>query len=555
MARYAGRHSAPKHARTSARTRARFGGIGGRRLSRPAVGRVALVAILVMGIALDHGRGTPSVLAQRPPVHAGGGGTPHVTPASTSKLAWRDCGDADEQCAKVEVPLDYSAPSGRTIDIAINRFPATGAGNARGVLLVNPGGPGASGMQLARELQGVLPPAIRESFDLVGFDPRGVGHSSPVACPPLHVPKDLPQTMPIAPRTAKEQAFVAEEAKDVAENCASVSDWLLPYLGTEYAAHDMDAIREALGVDKISYLGFSYGTVLGATYLSLFPQRVQAMVLDGAAPSNYADDDKSLDQAVAFQKVIGDFLAWCVRDSCPLGSGSVDSAWKGLTDELNSLARQPIETNLTDTVDGEQRILDASEALDAVVGSMYATREWPALKMALTNLVGGDGTALLALDDSYQDRDSNGHPLDNMEYANLAIHCADNATRGQTVAQAKATAQAWQAKAPLLGPQIAWSLMTCSYWMPTKTPPVKYISSADTPPVLVVGASGDPATPYSWAQEVASDFGSARLLTRDGDGHTSYLRGSPCIDTAIDTYLLTRVLPAAGTVCASAPPP
>jgi pimeloyl-ACP methyl ester carboxylesterase len=497
---------------------------------------LALVAELVGAGAVTHG----------PVARALGGGTHGVE--------WSACGADGEQCATVKVPLDYANPSGRMISIAIDRYPAR-TSPSLGPLLLDPGGPGGSGIELARALHARLPAQLRDDFDIIGFDPRGVGESTPVVCPPTHHTAPMPDGFDATPRTTREVASMVGALHDLAADCASGSGDLLPYLGTEYAARDIDEIRAALGAVRISYLGFSYGTVLGAVYSTLFPSRVRAMVLDGAADATYATRAGAHDQALSMDEVLTDFLTWCVGDyeNCPFVSTDAFGARRELEEFIDGAGEEPYSTDLT-TKGGEGRPLFASEALDAIIGSLYVPAAWPQLESALGDaMVDEDGTALLALDDKLQGRDAHGNADSNLDVADVAIRCADLASHSADVTQVEVDAAAWEQWAPMIGSLAAWTQIDCNGWAPTATPPIDIGAFTGSTPILVVNATHDPATPYAWAQRLVGELKSARLLTRDGDGHTSFLRGSACIDDTISRYLTALTMPAANTVCASAP--
>jgi pimeloyl-ACP methyl ester carboxylesterase len=466
------------------------------------------------------------------------GTAPDLAQFYGQKLDWTACGNGF-QCSTLRVPLDYAAPQGATIGIAVVRKQATDQAHRLGSLLVNPGGPGGSGLQYATSGD-VADAAVLARYDLVGFDPRGVGKSDPVQCL-SDSQMDTFVAAPPVPTTPQQIATVQSEAKFLAQQCEAKSGRLLPYVGTVYAARDMDILRAALGDQKLTYLGKSYGTYLGATYAQEFPQRVGHLVLDGALDPNLSAEQTNLTQAVAFDKELRLFLADCAkRADCALGTDP-NAAFTKLKSWVSGLEANPIKGDAS-------RKVDEAYALTGISVAMYDQSWWPDLRIALTRGLGGDGSVLLAMADAYNDR-QNGHYVDNESEANYAVNCVDHPDEATSVQQIEAQLPTFEQAAPFFGAMVDWSSLPCAYWGAKPTGSPHKISAQGAAPILVVGTTQDPATPYAWAQQLSAQLASGRLLTMDGTGHTAYRRGSACIDAAVDAFLLQGTVPAAGTVC------
>lgn len=466
----------------------------------------------------------------------------------TQKLVWSSCAQIFE-CSSLTVPLDYADPAGRTIQLAVIRAAATDRAHRIGSLITNPGGPGGSGVDFVKRSYPAhsgqpshFGPQLRADFDIVGFDPRGVGQSAPINClSDTQLDHYLGQD-PTPDTPAEVDAVVAED-KTFAAGCQARSRVQLPYVGTPNAARDMDILRAALGDQKMYYLGASYGTYLGATYIELFPARVARAVLDGPLPPSLTSRQLGLGQARGFQAELTRFIADCVtHPDCPLGTDS-NAAEKRLADFFASTDTHPLPT-------GSGRMLDEALAKTGVLVTMYGSpRTWPLLRKVLAMAMAGDGHGLLELSDLYYQRDPKTGHYSNESEANAAINCLDHPDPVQSVTDVRAELPAYQQASPLIGASFAWSDLTCAVWpVPAESQPHP-VHYAGAPPILVVGTIHDPATPYPDAQLMARQLGAAVLLTYNGDGHTAYGRGSRCIDGAVDAYLVQATVPAPGTVC------
>jgi len=451
------------------------------------------------------------------------------------KLAWHSCGGGFS-CSSLLVPVDYQKPNAGTLRIAVIRKKATGS--HRGSLLLNPGGPGGSGVQFLRDAAFAYS-SVNNHFDLVSFDPRGVGESRPIRCLSSSQLDTIFAADPV-PATPAARARLISLSKQFADACWQRNGDYLAHVGTLDSARDMDVLRAALGDKKLTYYGASYGTFLGAKYAQLFPTHIRALVLDGAvnpAENTVAGD---IEQSRGFETDLDDFLAWCVKQgSCPLGS-SQSAASAGL-DQLTAQVRAHPES-----VGG--RSLGAGEFFIGLASGFYSTSEWESLRQALADAKNGHGAGMLALADQLTERQHNGSYTNLME-SNMAINCIDRDSPRSVAGFDAAAAQAQKAS-PHFGKDILYSSLPCAFW---HVPPVERahpVSAPGAPPIMVVGTTHDPATPYADAQALAAQLGPAgRLLTLNGDGHTAYLRGDPCITSYVNSYLETARAPQGSPRC------
>jgi pimeloyl-ACP methyl ester carboxylesterase len=456
------------------------------------------------------------------------------------KLQWQPC-DHGFQCARLLVPFDYSRPAWRRFSLPVIKLPASDPARRIGSLVINPGGPGASGITYALDATKVVSAAVRARFDVVGFDPRGVGGSVPaIQC--LTGPQlDKFFATSDNPDTKAQLATVVAQSKLFARGCEQRSGALLPYVSTRNAARDMDVLRAALGDAKLTYLGKSYGTYLGAWYAQLFPSRVRALVLDGAVNPDESAFSTSVVQAQGFEVALRSFTANCVRlPGCPLGNGTVNAGIARLQGLLNRTMSSP----LTSHIPGQPA--DSAMLLGGVSFALYSKSFWNYLRTGLTDAFAGNGTAMVLLADSLVQRQTNGQYTNLMD-AFMAVTCIDRPWLRSLAAWSSAAATAAKA-APQFGEANIWGSLPCAYWPVPAAAPVR-LRAAGAPPILVVGTTRDPATPFRQAQALARDLKSGILLGWNGDGHTAYLEGSACVDTAVDRYLISLATPPDGKIC------
>ena len=456
-------------------------------------------------------------------------GTSPASPAlpTPSSISWSECGGGF-QCGSLTVPLDYANPEKDTIKIALIRKRATNPTQRIGSLLINPGGPGASGIGFLRGFASALT-NLNKRFDLVGFDPRGVGQSAPIHC--LDATREAAYNAldPVLDDPQEKQAALDAD-KEFGDGCQQMSGRILPFVDTVSAARDMDLMRAALGDAKLTYLGFSYGTFLGATYASLFPTHVRALSLDGVVDPKLSANESAITQAAGFEQDLQAFLADCrSRSTCTYARSGDPGA------KLNALM-QRLDKNPLPVGD---RQLTRGLAIIGVAYPLYDQSAWPVLDQALTATDQGDGRLLLRLSDLYYSEFS----LD----AFIVIECLDRPSPTD-VASYDALGPAFAKASPFFGPAFQYSNLQCAYLGVKATGHAGPISAEGAPPILLVGGTNDPATPYSWAVSLHQQLTSSVLLTRSGNGHTSY-SASVCSQQAEDAYLINLTLPAEGTVC------
>ncbi|MGW2253550.1 alpha/beta hydrolase [Kitasatospora sp. NPDC001660] len=471
-----------------------------------------------------------------------------LDPYYGQRLAWRPCDDEFE-CTTFKVPLDYGRPADGDLTLTAVRAPAVpragagaGAGGDRlGSLLLNPGGPGGSAVDYVEAVAQAYDGDVRARYDLVGLDPRGVGRSSPVTC--LSGDRmDAYTSVGFTPADQREVDALVAADKEFADGCRQHAGAALGHVSTVEAARDMDVLRALLGDERLSYVGKSYGTFLGATYAGLFPGRVGRFVLDGAM-------DPSLDSATGNRAQAGGFeTAWAAfardcarRGDCPLGR-TEQEAGDQLSALLAAVRAQPLATT-----DGGRRLTHA-QAITGVIKAMYADFLWPELRGALTGAKAGDGTGLLKLSDSYYGREPDGS-YPNLMFANTAVNCLDLPAPFAGPEDVRRALPEFERTSPHFGRDLAWMALTCAYWPVKATGSAHTVQAAGAAPIVVIGTTRDPATPYAWAQALAGQLESGWLLTYDGDGHTAYGRHNECVDGAVNRFLLTGEPPEEGMRC------
>lgn len=460
----------------------------------------------------------------------------------SQQVTWSPC-EGDFECATVQVPLDYAEPEGKAIGIAVNRRPADDLDALQGALLVNPGGPGVPGMPYARQLAPMLG-AVTEEFDLVGFDPRGTGESAAIDC----LSDDQLDTYlgtDGSPDTAAEVTELRQRVIDFGAGCERLSGDLVGHVSTVEAARDLDIIRQVVGDPKMHYFGTSYGTQLGATYAELFPGRVSRMVLDAAVDPAVHGLELGLAQLSGFETALQAYLRDCVDSGeCPLGD-SVEEAEGTLVDLMARIDADPLPT---DEYGDDERELTTGWAFYGLALPLYAAELWPVLTQALEAALDGDGSVLLRLADVYASRFGGEYANNSME-AFVAINCLDD-PGARTPAEIRQALPRFEEVSEVFGATFAWGGIGCPQWPvePSQPAPEEY-DAAGSEPILVIGTTRDPATPYSWAQSLAKQLDSGVLLTREGDGHGAFGHGNACIDDAVKEYLLNGTVPDAGTRC------
>ncbi|MEW2280809.1 alpha/beta hydrolase [Streptomyces cyaneofuscatus] len=540
---------------------------------RPALTNTALALLGALSLTACTGGPAPATGKARA---ADPASRPDLKPFYGQRLQWTDCATDGYECARLTVPLDYARPgNGRTFVLPVARAAATGPARRIGSLVYNPGGPGAGGASSLEEgMDESFGAAVRARFDIISFDPRGVGGSIPaLTCEPAEAEPEAEETeetpedssdavAPLHPRTEADRSAAASGARTAAEDCEEHSGPILRHVGTEDAARDLDVLRAALGERRLTYLGWSYGTSLGTSYAEQFPRRVRAMVLDGAIDPSLDWRQRVISQSAGFRRSVDDYAEQCAEiagDSCP---GASPQEIRALIERLYQRAdREPLPVG-EDSTYAEYGGMDATAVLHAVSMAMYTPEDqWEPLSEALREADQGDATKLGALDDEeeteegtedpgtaegQQEEDETPEPpADNGDAALTAVNCLD-------VPHPRSLRPYWDALAPadqaagVYGTAGVTAELTCRDWPSGGRRPQR-VDADGVPPVLVVGTTGDPATPYEESVSLAEQFPQGMLLTYEGLGHTAYGRGDACVTAKVDAYLVKgeRVRPGA----------
>jgi len=466
----------------------------------------------------------------------------NLEPFYDQVLEWTDC-ESGMQCATATAPLDWNDPSRDSIDLALVRSTATG-GDRLGSLLVNPGGPGGSGYDfVASSLERATTTELRGAYDIVGFDPRGVGRSSAVSC------YDDPSTFDdfifgLQPGEFGSDEWIESYEKanaDFGESCLEHTGDLLEFVDTISAARDLDLLRAVLGDSKLNYLGFSYGTLLGATYADLYPEKTGRLVLDGALDPSTTSTDVSISQAVGFESALRAYLESCLDTSTCTFRGTVDDAMKSIRSLLDQLNLSPLRN-----ADGRE--LGSASMAIAIILPLYSETNWPYLDQLFASVKQGDASVAFQLADSYYERDADGRYTSNSSEAFLAINCLDY-TSDSSLEAIRAEEAELIAAAPVFGQQLAYGGAGCASWPFPSTRDRVEITAAGSADILVVGTTNDPATPYKWAVALADQLENGHLVTYDGEGHTAYNRSNDCVNSAVDGFLIDGVVPSSDPLC------
>ncbi|MGQ0847365.1 MAG: alpha/beta hydrolase [Sporichthyaceae bacterium] len=453
------------------------------------------------------------------------------------KLTWRPC-DTGLECTEVETPIDWADPDGDTIDLAVNRVRATG--RRTGSIILNPGGPGGAGTLYTAQTADKFVADVRAEYDVVGFDPRGVGSSSPIDC---LTDRQMDRYLGVdpTPDDAADLAEVIKQNQAYVAGCKARGGELLAHVDTVSVVRDVDLLRDLLGDEKLNWLGYSYGTSIGATYAQLFPTRISRMVLDGVVDPALSAEEVILGQTQGFEIAFSAFVKDCVANRpCEIGTsdGEVRTRLAAL---LKRLDARPLGTR-------SGRALNESMATYALAYAMYLKQLWPQLRQAMAAAYRGDGSAMLDMADAFLERDANGRYNGNLFEVINAVNCLDRP--GPTSAEeVKGLLPELTTASPLFGPFIGWSALACVFWPVPATGRPGPVAAPGAPPILVIGTTKDPATPYTWSVNLAEQLESGTLLTREGDGHIAHGVGNRCIDRAVDRYFLTGETPAEGTTC------
>jgi pimeloyl-ACP methyl ester carboxylesterase len=455
-------------------------------------------------------------------------------------LSWDQCYEGFE-CTNLDVPIDYEKISTGTFKISVLRYLAQEPTKRIGSLVVNPGGPGASGVDYAYNAEYIFDPDITDRYDIVGFDPRGVSRSAPIACY-NDQETDANYAADSKPDSTAEFKQSIADSKVFLQKCFNKNEHLTSF-STANAARDMDILREALGDKKLNYMGKSYGTYMGALYATLFPNNIGRVILDGAVDPTISSFEQTKTQAVGFDNALKAFLTDCItRKDCPL-KGNLQQ----VTDQLLNIWQKAADKPLPLSDKKDRRTVTESLLVLGTASALYDSEQgWPDLRKAISEAIAGNGDAYIELADLYSGRQKDGTYPNNEFDSGAIIDCLDFSDE-RTPRQIRKDAAAIAQVAPVFGPYIAYSGLTCKYFPTTK--PVEVVKTKTNATILIIGTTGDPATPYAWAKGLAKLLPNSDLLTFVGDGHTGQGRGNACIDDAVDAFFLRGTLPAKDQRC------
>ena len=472
------------------------------------------------------------------------------------KVEWYDCvatagveKSADKtgfQCAKVKVPLDYSQPGGQTIEITMKKHLATGSVR-QGTLFINPGGPGGSGVEAVSTMATSTFAGVQKAYDIIGFDPRGVGSSTAITCTSDTEVTAMAEAAPVTAgdgATAFEQraAAISAQFKQFEASCAANTKpaELLDHVDTVSVARDLDVLRALSGDQKLNYTGFSYGTYLGATYAELFPANTGRMVLDGALDPSLTYNERRQGQALGFERALRNYVAWCQSgQNCPL-TGDTDAGVKQIGDVFTSANQSPVPSSDPNRpVTGE----DMKQVISLLLYSPETS--WGTGNEALAQVINEHDASIFRTILSRLDA----QPVVSTG-AMIGTNCLDYRVEGD-MATWKAQSEELERIAPRFATIAEAGDLGCQAWGHTGTQPPKTLHAKGAAPILVIGTTGDPATPHEWAVALADQLDSGQLLTWEGNGHTAYANSGhgPCVTKAVDTYLLTGTMPKKGLTC------
>jgi pimeloyl-ACP methyl ester carboxylesterase len=473
------------------------------------------VAVTVFALALFS---TVSYIQSRPEIPT------TLAGYYAQELQWKSCYE-NYQCTDLLVPIDYTELRTGTFNISVLKYPTTNK-KKLGSLIVNPGGPGGSGVDYAYAAEYLFNPAILEAYDIVGFDPRGVGRSEPIIC---LSDKELDANYASDSKSDNEQEFTQTliESKKFIQQCEKKNKHLTSF-STANAARDMDILRQAVGDKQLNYMGKSYGTFLGTLYAQFFPDKVGRMVLDGAVDPTISNFQQGLTQAVGFDKAFAAFVTDCAkRSDCPLPKDN-RAAIEEMKKILSQLEKKP------------NKRLSESLALLGTASALYdSATGWPKLRAAIKAVKQGKAGKFLELADEYTGHTKDGYTTNEFD-SGAIIDCLDFAD-DRSVEEIKKDVEVFAEQAPLFGPYLAYGGLVCKYFETPNATEVLPIKSAN--PIVIIGTTGDPATPYEWAQGLHKILTNSVLISLTGDGHTGQGQGNKCVDGQVDDFYLLRLSP------------
>jgi pimeloyl-ACP methyl ester carboxylesterase len=517
------------------------------RQRRPAVRRLAPIAAVAAAVALAlSGCGILPFPPIPQPGNTGEDVSAELERFYHQEIEWTECGDQTD-CGEVMAPLDWADPGGETITLALARHNASG--RPLGSLLINPGGPGGSGYQYVRDYaQYIVTPAVLEAYDVIGFDPRGVGESTPVVCytDPADQDELLYGTYDDPYGSEGWLAELTDREADWSAACLENTGPLLGHIDAGSVARDMDMMRAVLGDEKLNFLGYSYGTYIGAMYAELFPEKVGRMVLDGAVdPTGGSTLDGLAFQMTGFESAFRAYMEWCLGGGdCPF-SGSTDAAMQAAHELIGSVDGKGLMSS-----DGRE--LDSATVGTGVAQDLYAESLWPNLTGLFRGLQQGDADPAFAEADSYNGRDGAGN-YDNGSDVYMTVTCLEGDLGTDGVNPIEGVEQI-EEDAPIIGGYLAYDDYAvldaaCEQWPVPFTSRPETFDAEGADPIVVIGTTNDPATPYANAVSLAEQLSSGVLISYEGEGHTIYAQGVTCVDDAVDDYLIRGKVPSSDPMC------
>ena len=450
---------------------------------------------------------------------------------NSQRLDWKECYGGFE-CSSFKVPVDYEKISNETFTLKVLRHSASDKQKRLGAIFVNPGGPGGSATDYAYNAESIVSSEISSRFDIIGFDPRGINSSEPIRCL-TNREEDEFLSADASGGDPKKIRELIRISRAFAAKCEKAAGSKLGHYSTLEAAKDMEVLRNLLKEKNLNYLGKSYGTYLGTLYAALYPQSVGRMVLDGAVAPNITLREQELAQAFGFDKALDNYL-----------SSQDKFKMKDVTKLIERASSKPLKSE-------SGRLATESLVITAIAQSLYDSKSgWNELTKALElALEKRNPAGILELADRYNNRDSSGSYYSNQNDISIMITCLDWREK-RTVNQMASEQAIFKSKSSVFGPYLSFAGLPCKYWKANPKLLKFDLSKIDTKPILVIGVTQDPATPYKWAQVLSKSFRNAELLTLKGEGHTGHNRGNKCVDSAVDTYFLTGKIPSKGLICA-----
>lgn len=448
---------------------------------------------------------------------------------------WGACLKAEGECTGIDVPLDYAEPDGETVNLVLRRFAARVPGERIGTLFYNPGGPGLSGVAAVSSFARRVSDDVRDRFDIIGFDPRGIGGSDGLGCTAGADPRSF-LAPDFTPDSASEESALVGWARHVGRECVDWDGDLVRHMSSIEVARDLDIMRSVVGDDRLHFVGASYGTVIGADYAELFPDRVGRLVLDSAVDPTRTQSDLDLDRARGHERALRGYLRYCVRQQCPMGD-SVPEAIAGVRRLVSDTDADPLGAGVRGRL--------TENAARAAFEYGLAASAWPALTKALRSAVDGDGGPLRRMARTWFGYAA---PGDDLIAQGAATLCLDSRER-LSLGEIRRLSGRLGDTSPVFGEFFAWSEVICSVWPVDPTAERLDIDGAGADPIMVVGSVGDPITTYRQSVALADQLESGFLVTRQRYGHGAYAVGDRCVDGIVDAYLLGGGVPQGDTTC------